>query len=74
METVDYFAQLKSQLTVFAFLNGDGLTVSRLGISITLFFKRGTPRRKNSAFWPVTGAFGRSSALTCVFTIMNLKG
>ncbi|KTL60480.1 hypothetical protein AA106_12745, partial [Photorhabdus laumondii subsp. laumondii] len=41
METVDYFAQLKSQLTAFTFLNGDGLTVSRLGLSITLFFKQG---------------------------------
>ncbi|MBS9437736.1 DUF3396 domain-containing protein [Photorhabdus noenieputensis] len=41
METLDYFAQLKSQLTEFTFLNGDGLTVSRLGISITLFFKQG---------------------------------
>ncbi|WP_387468232.1 DUF3396 domain-containing protein [Photorhabdus sp. RM323S] len=41
METVDYFAQLRSQLAAFTFLNGDGLTVSRLGISITLFFKQG---------------------------------
>ncbi len=41
METVDDFAQLKSQLTAFTFLNGDGLTVSRLGLSITLFFKQG---------------------------------
>ncbi len=47
METVDYFAQLRSQLTSFLFLNGDGLTVSRLGISITLFFKQGyTPEKK----------------------------
>ncbi len=47
METSDYFAQLKSQLTTFTFLNGDGLTVSRLGISITLFFKQGyTPEKK----------------------------
>ncbi|KGM26036.1 hypothetical protein KS18_22625 [Photorhabdus luminescens] len=47
METSDYFAQLKSQLTAFTFLNGDGLTVSRLGISITLFFKQGyTPEKK----------------------------
>ncbi|WP_445497967.1 DUF3396 domain-containing protein [Photorhabdus sp. SF281] len=41
METVDYFDQLRSQLTAFLFINGDGLTVSRLGISITLFFKQG---------------------------------
>ncbi|RAW85217.1 DUF3396 domain-containing protein [Photorhabdus laumondii] len=47
MDTSDYFAQLKSQLTAFTFLNGDGLTVSRLGISITLFFKQGyTPEKK----------------------------
>ncbi len=38
MKTVDYFAQLKSQLTSFLFSNADGLTVSRLGLSITLFF------------------------------------
>ncbi|EQB99359.1 DUF3396 domain-containing protein [Photorhabdus temperata] len=41
METVDYFAQLRSQLTSFLFINADGLTVSRLGLSITLFFKQG---------------------------------
>ncbi|WP_350304924.1 DUF3396 domain-containing protein, partial [Photorhabdus viridis] len=41
METLDYFAQLKSQRVGFTFTNRDGLTVSRLGISITLFFKQG---------------------------------
>ncbi|WP_420875362.1 hypothetical protein [Photorhabdus aegyptia] len=41
MEISDDFAQLKSQLTSFLFSNADGLTVSRLGISITLFFKQG---------------------------------
>ncbi|PQQ24245.1 hypothetical protein C6H64_21705 [Photorhabdus luminescens] len=46
MDTLDYFAQLKSQLTAFTFLNGDGLTVSRLGISITLFFKQGYTQEK----------------------------
>ncbi|AWK40761.1 MULTISPECIES: DUF3396 domain-containing protein [Photorhabdus] len=46
METVDYFAQLRSQLTAFTFLNGDGLTVSRLGLSITLFFKQGYTQEK----------------------------
>ncbi|MGV7963457.1 DUF3396 domain-containing protein [Photorhabdus tasmaniensis] len=47
MKTLDYFAQLRSQLAAFTFLNGDGLTVSRLGISITLFFKQGyTPEKK----------------------------
>ncbi|MDB6369830.1 MULTISPECIES: DUF3396 domain-containing protein [Photorhabdus] len=46
MDTSDYFAQLKSQLTAFTFLNGDGLTVSRLGISITLFFKQGYTQEK----------------------------
>ncbi|MBS9426501.1 type VI immunity family protein, partial [Photorhabdus caribbeanensis] len=46
METVDDFAQLKSQLAAFTFLNGDGLTVSRLGISITLFFKQGYTQEK----------------------------
>ncbi|WP_278249758.1 hypothetical protein [Photorhabdus cinerea] len=35
METFDYFSRLKSQLTAFTFLNGDGLTISRLGLSIT---------------------------------------
>ncbi|EQB97774.1 DUF3396 domain-containing protein [Photorhabdus temperata] len=46
METVDYFAQLRSQLTSFLFLNGDELTVSRLGLSITLFFKQGYTQEK----------------------------
>ncbi len=46
MDTSDYFAQLRSQLTAFTFLNGDGLTVSRLGISITLFFKQGYTQEK----------------------------
>ncbi|WP_391528421.1 hypothetical protein [Photorhabdus akhurstii] len=41
MEISDDFAQLRSQLTSFLFSNADGLTVSRLGISITLFFKQG---------------------------------
>ncbi|WP_445498002.1 hypothetical protein [Photorhabdus sp. SF281] len=46
MGTVDYFSQLKSQLTSFLFINGDELTVSRLGLSITLFFKQGYTREK----------------------------
>ncbi|WP_387468233.1 DUF3396 domain-containing protein [Photorhabdus sp. RM323S] len=46
METLDYFSQLRSQLAAFTFLNGDGLTVSRLGISITLFFKQGYTQEK----------------------------
>ncbi|CAQ85630.1 conserved hypothetical protein [Photorhabdus asymbiotica] len=46
METSDYFAQLRSQLTSFLFINADGLTVSRLGISITLFFKQGYTQEK----------------------------
>ncbi|MBS9426428.1 DUF3396 domain-containing protein [Photorhabdus caribbeanensis] len=47
MDTSDYFAQLRSQLTSFLFSNADGLTVSRLGLSITLFFKQGyTPEKK----------------------------
>ncbi|WP_445374283.1 DUF3396 domain-containing protein [Photorhabdus tasmaniensis] len=46
MKTLDYFAQLRSQLAAFTFLNGDGLTVSRLGISITLFFKQGYTQEK----------------------------
>ncbi|PQQ22188.1 DUF3396 domain-containing protein [Photorhabdus hindustanensis] len=47
METSNYFAQLRSQLTSFLFSNADGLTVSRLGLSITLFFKQGyTPEKK----------------------------
>ncbi|WP_387692444.1 hypothetical protein [Photorhabdus sp. RM71S] len=46
MKTLDYFAQLRSQLAAFTFLNGDGLTVSRLGLSITLFFKQGYTQEK----------------------------
>ncbi|QXF33040.1 hypothetical protein CE143_07715 [Photorhabdus luminescens] len=47
MDTSNYFAQLRSQLTSFLFSNADGLTVSRLGLSITLFFKQGyTPEKK----------------------------
>ncbi|RKS54079.1 hypothetical protein BDD30_4441 [Photorhabdus asymbiotica] len=46
METSDYFAQLRSQLTTFLFLNADGLTVSRLDLSITLFFKQGYTQEK----------------------------
>ncbi|WP_434525761.1 DUF3396 domain-containing protein [Photorhabdus asymbiotica] len=46
METSDYFAQLRSQLTSFLFINADGLTVSRLGLSITLFFKQGYTQEK----------------------------
>ncbi len=41
MATSDYFSRLKSQRVDFTFTNSDGLTVSRLGISITLFFKQG---------------------------------
>ncbi len=40
MEIVDYFTQLRSQLTAFIFTNGDGLTVSHPGILITLFSKQ----------------------------------
>ncbi len=57
MKTLDYFARLRSQLAAFTFLNGDGLTVSRLGLSITLFFKQGYTQEKNNAFWPATAAF-----------------
>ncbi|MGV7959892.1 DUF3396 domain-containing protein [Photorhabdus tasmaniensis] len=46
MNTHDYFSQLRSQLTSFLFINGDGLTVSRLGLSITLFFKQGYTQEK----------------------------
>ncbi|MGS0629402.1 type VI immunity family protein, partial [Photorhabdus asymbiotica] len=46
MDTSDYFAQLKSQLTSFLFINADELTVSRLGLSITLFFKQGYTQEK----------------------------
>ncbi|WP_387468498.1 type VI immunity family protein, partial [Photorhabdus sp. RM323S] len=46
MDTHDYFSQLRSQLTSFLFINGDELTVSRLGISITLFFKQGYTQEK----------------------------
>ncbi len=70
MDTSDYFAQLKSQLAAFTFLNDDGLTVSRLGISITLFLNKATPRRKNSAFWPVIAAFVKNLVLICVFIVV----
>ncbi|OCA55578.1 DUF3396 domain-containing protein [Photorhabdus namnaonensis] len=46
MDTLDYFTQLRSQLTSFLFSNADELTVSRLGLSITLFFKQGYTQEK----------------------------
>ncbi|WP_445494171.1 hypothetical protein [Photorhabdus sp. SF281] len=41
METLDYFSRLESQRVGFTFTNGDELTVSRLGLSMTLFRKQG---------------------------------
>ncbi|WP_350304566.1 hypothetical protein [Photorhabdus viridis] len=38
---LDYFSRLKSQRVGFTFTNGDELTVSHLGISMTLFKKQG---------------------------------
>ncbi|WP_240492534.1 type VI immunity family protein, partial [Photorhabdus namnaonensis] len=46
MDTLDYFTQLRSQLTSFLFSNADELTVSRLGLSIILFFKQGYTQEK----------------------------
>ncbi|OCA55579.1 DUF3396 domain-containing protein [Photorhabdus namnaonensis] len=74
METVDYFAQLKSQLTAFTFLNGDGLTVSRLGISITLFFKQGYTREKKQRILACYSRFREEFGTHLRFHRHSLKG
>ncbi|EQC01885.1 hypothetical protein [Photorhabdus temperata] len=54
METSDYFSRLKSQLVGFTFINGDGMTVSRLGISITLFFKQGNTQEEKQRIFTLS--------------------
>ncbi|KER03941.1 MULTISPECIES: hypothetical protein [Photorhabdus] len=54
METSDYFSRLKSRLVGFTFTNGDGMTVSRLGISITLFFKQGNTQEEKQRIFTLS--------------------
>ncbi len=74
MDTSDYFAQLKSQLTAFTFLNGDGLTVSRLGISITLFFKQGYTQEKKQRILACYRRFREEFGIHLRFHTHELKG
>ncbi|MCT8354584.1 DUF3396 domain-containing protein [Photorhabdus kayaii] len=74
MKTVDYFSQLKSQLAAFTFLNGDGLTVSRLGISITLFFKQGYTQEKKQRILACYRRFREEFGTYLRFHRHELKG
>ncbi|ERT10061.1 type VI immunity family protein, partial [Photorhabdus temperata] len=74
METLDYFSQLKSQLAAFTFLNGDGLTVSRLGISITLFFKQGYTQEKKQHILACYRRFREEFSTHLRFHRHELKG
>ncbi|WP_445494555.1 DUF3396 domain-containing protein [Photorhabdus sp. SF281] len=74
METLDYFAQLKSQLTSFLFINGDGLTVSRLGLSITLFFKQGYTQEKKQRILACYRRFREEFGTHLRFHRHSLKG
>ncbi|MBS9439053.1 DUF3396 domain-containing protein [Photorhabdus noenieputensis] len=74
METLDNFAQLKSQLTAFTFLNGDGLTVSRLGLSITLFFKQGYTLEKKQRILACYRRFREEFGTQLRFHTHELKG
>ncbi|OCQ51483.1 hypothetical protein Ppb6_03334 [Photorhabdus australis subsp. thailandensis] len=74
METVDYFAQLRSQLTSFLFLNADGLTVSRLGLSITLFFKQGYTLEKKQRVLACYRRFREEFGTYLRFHRHSLKG
>ncbi|WP_445497968.1 DUF3396 domain-containing protein [Photorhabdus sp. SF281] len=74
METVDYFDQLRSQLTAFLFINGDGLTVSRLGISITLFFKQGYTLEKKQRILACYRRFREEFGTHLRFHRHELKG
>ncbi|ETS29266.1 Protein of unknown function (DUF3396) [Photorhabdus khanii NC19] len=74
METVDYFAQLRSQLTSFLFINGDGLTVSRLGLSITLFFKQGYTLEKKQRILACYRRFREEFGTHLRFHAHELKG
>ncbi|AKH62156.1 MULTISPECIES: DUF3396 domain-containing protein [Photorhabdus] len=74
METLDYFSQLRSQLAAFTFLNGDGLTVSRLGISITLFFKQGYTQEKKQRILTCYRRFREEFGTHLRFHRHELKG
>ncbi|NRN30861.1 DUF3396 domain-containing protein [Photorhabdus heterorhabditis] len=74
METVDDFAQLRSQLTSFLFINGDGLTVSRLGLSITLFFKQGYTLEKKQRILACYRRFREEFGTHLRFHAHELKG
>ncbi|PQQ25139.1 hypothetical protein C6H64_20055 [Photorhabdus luminescens] len=74
MDTSDYFAQLRSQLAAFTFLNGDGLTVSRLGISITLFFKQGYTQAKKQRILACYRRFREEFGTHLRFHTHELKG
>ncbi|MGV7959894.1 DUF3396 domain-containing protein [Photorhabdus tasmaniensis] len=74
METVDYFAQLRSKLTSFLFINGDELTVSRLGISITLFFKQGYTQEKKQRILACYRRFREEFGTHLRFHRHELKG
>ncbi|MGV7963459.1 DUF3396 domain-containing protein [Photorhabdus tasmaniensis] len=74
MDTSDYFSQLRSQLTSFLFLNGDGLAVSRLGISITLFFKQGYTQEKKQRILACYRRFREEFGAHLCFHRHELKG
>ncbi|NRN29166.1 DUF3396 domain-containing protein [Photorhabdus heterorhabditis] len=74
METVDDFAQLRSKLTSFLFINGDGLTVSRLGLSITLFFKQGYTLEKKQRILACYRRFREEFGTYLRFHSHSLKG
>ncbi|ETS32633.1 hypothetical protein PTE_01270 [Photorhabdus khanii NC19] len=74
METVDYFAQLRSQLTSFLFINADGLTVSRLSLSITLFFKQGYTLEKKQRILACYRRFREEFGTQLRFHSHSLKG
>ncbi len=74
METLDYFSQLRSQLTSFLFLNADGLAVSRLGISITLFFKQGYTLEKKQCILACYRRFREEFGAHLRFHTHELKG
>ncbi|AWK40429.1 DUF3396 domain-containing protein [Photorhabdus laumondii subsp. laumondii] len=74
METLDYFAQLRSQLTSFLFTNADELTVSRLGLSITLFFKQGYTLEKKQRILACYRHFREEFGTHLRFHSHSLKG
>ncbi|PQQ28377.1 DUF3396 domain-containing protein [Photorhabdus hindustanensis] len=74
MEISDDFAQLRSQLTSFLFSNADGLTVSRLGISITLFFKQGYTQEKKQRILACYSRFREEFGTHLRFHRHELKG